>query len=288
MRVALGPTPTLIFFLVLMSLTDIWRIWRITPHFVSVFVILFGIGLFGLLYKRWQGPMFAIVYAAIFGAVFNFFDFLVNPPMAPMLLAFLVLTIEFPAPQGAPLKAYRQALVFAGFVAGSWFCGYGLTWLSKWAIAAAWQTDGMDSVREIFSQVALRTFGQEKERAIYYIPLWSTLQMLAQSFISVGSVTVALIAAAIGLQLRDNWQTFDRNYFLAITTPVFIAVAWFEVINNHSQTHSHFTYRTESAAIAIVMTAAVLTLRPQPGIKDLWSKLRDIEFKWTTKPRARV
>ena len=94
LRAVIGATPTAVFFVVLMSLTDIWRIWPITPHSLSMTIILAGSGVFALIYVRQRNLSIAIVLAAMLGAVFNFFDFLINPPMMPMLLAFIVIAVE--------------------------------------------------------------------------------------------------------------------------------------------------------------------------------------------------
>ena len=94
LRIVIGPTPAIILVLVLMLLTDIWRIWRITPHFLSMVVILVGTGLFAKMYVRHRSTTLAIVLAAGFGAVFNFIDFLINPPMMPMFLSFIILAVE--------------------------------------------------------------------------------------------------------------------------------------------------------------------------------------------------
>jgi hypothetical protein len=271
---ALGATPALVFFLVLMSLTDIWRIWTITQHFLSMALILVGSGLFAPLYRRWRDAVFAFVYAAVFGAVFGFVDALINPPMAPLLVAFFVLAMEPAPPAGSPFRAYLGSLALAALVAASWFSGYALTWIMKWAMAVWFAPDGAQMAREIYEQIALRSFGQEKDRFIYFIPLWPTLQMIGKAFISIGSIAVAAIAAAIGLHLREHRERFDRTYFFAITMPAVIPILWFELLSNHTQTHLHFTYRSESAVIAMVLAVAVMAVRPQPSARMLWDTLR--------------
>jgi hypothetical protein len=273
LRAALGPTAAIILFVTLMSLTDIWRIWRITQHFVSMVLILCGTGLFGLLYRRWRESIFAIVYAAIFGSIFGFTDALINPPMAPMLLAFLVLALDPALPRDAPFKDYRGPLAYAGLIAMSWFSGYALTWAMKWVIAIWISSDASAMAKNIFDQILLRTYGQEQEGTIYFIPLLPTLTMIVQAFISVGSLTVALIAAAIAFTLRDNWQAFSRKYFFVLVAPTLIPSLWFELLSNQTQTHSHFVYRSESASIAVVLASALLAMKRPPSVRDLWETL---------------
>jgi hypothetical protein len=288
LRAALDITPALIFMIVLLSLTDILRMWTVTQHSLSTALILAGSGLFALMHRRWPGPVPALVYAAGFGAVFNFVDALINPPFAPLLLAFLTMAMQPRPAAGTPLRDYRLALTFAALVALSFFGGYALTWAMKWVMAILFAHDSAQMAKDIYEQIVLRTFGHEKDRYIYFIPLWPTVQMFYKSFVSIGSPTVAAIAAALFFYLRENWASFDRGYFLAVTMPALIPVLWFEIMSNHTQTHLHFVYRSEAAAIAMVLASVVSALSPQPSIWSLWTTLRrNVAASWSGRGTAK-
>ncbi len=257
-RASIGRLPALVFFIVLMSLTDIWRIWVNTPHTLAMLVILAGCAVFARLYRTRQNAGAAIVTAALLGSFFNYIDFLSNPPMAPALMAFFVLAT--PPPPGTGPAAAPRGLPLAVLVALSWFGGYAMTWVLKWALTAAISPDPHFAISDVLNQIELRTYGQEHDRHIAFIPLLPTAAMIVQSFISVGTITVAVLTAAIVRQIRLNWAAFDGRRFLRLCTPTLIPVIWFEVLSNHTQTHSHFTYRSESAAIAIVFAAAIMAL----------------------------
>lgn len=277
LRRAIGATAAGVFFIVLMSLTDIWRMWNITTHALAMALILAGTALFARLYPRHRNLTLAIVAAALFGAVFNYIDFLVNPPLMPMLFAFIVLATELARPIPLTRRAVVPALTAAGFTALAWFGGYGLTWATEWALAVWMSPDAQQQGLSIVKQIALRLYGVEADSVVPMYPLVPTLTMILQSFISVGSVFVAALAAAIAVFLRAHWQAFDWRRFLLLSSPTLVSMAWFEILNNHTQTHSHFTYRSESAAIAIVFAAAILatdapvTLRSLLG--DLWGAI---------------
>ncbi|HWE79490.1 MAG TPA: hypothetical protein VG270_13315, partial [Pseudolabrys sp.] len=258
LRRAIGATPAAAFFIVLLSLTDIWRMWNITTHALSTTLILSGAAVFARVYPRNRNIVLAVVVAALFGAVFNFVDFLINPPLMPMLFGFIVLATELQRP--APIARARvgPALVKAGFVVLAWFGAYGLTWASEWALAIWMSPNGQQAGLSILKQIALRLYGVEPDSVVPMYPLVPTLTMIVQSFISVGSIPVAVLAAALLVHLRTNWPAFDWRRFLLLISPTLVATAWFEILNNHTQTHSHFTYRSESAAIAIVFAAAVM------------------------------
>jgi len=269
MRRALGATPALVFFLVLMSLTDIWRMWNITTHTLSTILILTGTGLFAFIYPKTRNLTLAIAMAAGFGAIFNFIDFLINPPLMPMLFSFIVMVTELRRPAPIDKRTVIPAVLMAGFVALAWFGGYGLTWASEWLLAVWMSPDGQQAGASIIKQIALRLYGVEADSVVPMYPLIPTLTMILQSFISVGSVVVAALAAAIAVFLRVHWATFDWRRFLLLSSPTLISMAWFEILNNHTQTHSHFTYRSESAAIAIVFAVALLATDAPATLKGL-------------------
>ena len=278
MRRALGATPALLFFIVQMSLTDVWRMWNITTHSLSTTLILAGTGLFAFVYPKTRNLTLAIVMAAAFGAVFNFIDFLINPPLMPMLFAFIVMVTELQRPVPVTQQNVVPALLAAGFVALAWFGGYGLTWATEWLLAVWMSPDGQQAGLSIIKQIALRLYGVEADSVVPMVPLIPTLTMILQAFISVGTVVVVALAGAMAVFLRAHWQAFDWRRFLLLSSPTLIAMAWFELLSNHTQTHSHFTYRSESAAIAIVFAAALLAADAQVTMRsllgDLWRTVR--------------
>jgi hypothetical protein len=278
MRRTVGGTPAAIVLIVLMALTDIWRIWPNTTHFLSMLVILAGTAIFGLLYTGQRNLTAAIVLAAVLGAVFNFVDFLINPPMMPMLLAFIVMATELRDTARPMPRINGQALAAAGFTALSWFGAYALTWLSYWMLALHFASNPDKRGAMILDQISLRLFGWQADAPVPIYPVIPTLTMILQSFLSVGSVFVAILAAALLVHARRHWPNFDRWRFLLLISPAVIPIVWFELLNNHTQTHSHFTYRSQSAAIAIEL-AAFLMAFPGPAtlkslLSDLWTSLQ--------------
>ena len=267
LRASIGRLPALVFFIVLMSLTDIWRIWVNTPHTLAMLAILGGSALFARLYRTRQSAGSAIVAAAILGSFFNYIDFLSNPPMAPAMMAFFVLAM--PPSQRASAEAGLRGLPLATLVALSWLGGYAMTWVLKWVLTVAISPDPHFAISDVLNQIELRTYGQEHDRHIAFIPLLPTATMILQSFISVGTITVAILTAAIVRQIRLHWAAFDGRRFLRLCTPALIPMIWFELLSNHTQTHSHFTYRSESAAIAIIFAAAVMALNIPLDFKTL-------------------
>ena len=101
-------------------LSDVLFVWRTSTHSISLAYILAGTSLFAAgLRKNWQAHSLIVMSAAL-GSGFNFIDFLINPPMMPMLMAFFVL-----------LSSRRETGLLALSVVMAWFLGYSETWAAK-------------------------------------------------------------------------------------------------------------------------------------------------------------
>jgi hypothetical protein len=269
-RAVIGFTPAAILFLVLFSLTDLWRIWRVASHGLSMFVILAGAGAFALLLRRSSSQTLWIVTAAALGAVFNFFDFMINPPMMPMLMAFFALAVTVDARGRGGLNP----LPLAAAIAAAWFLGYAGTWATKWALSI-WLSDQPSAAGSgILDQILFRLYGLEAGSTMFRIPLVPTLSMILKAFESVGTVAVVVIIAAVHAHASAHRAGFDRRRFLTLISPVLIVFVWFELLSNHTQLHPNFVYRSASAAIALVLAAAVMATNAPVSLGLLWSNLR--------------
>lgn len=102
------------------GLSDVLFAWRTTTHSLSLAYILAGACLFAAALKRQWSAAGLIIAAAALGSGFNFIDFLINPPMMPMLLSFFVL-----------LEKREDAGLLALAAAIAWFGGYAETWLGN-------------------------------------------------------------------------------------------------------------------------------------------------------------
>ncbi len=277
LRATIGVTPAAVFIITLLSLTDLWLAWRISTHAVSLAFILLGVGAFGLLYARWRDPYLAVAVAALCGATFNFLDILVNPPMMPMLLAFVVLAAREPAHDlHTPPPAAMAAGWLAALVTVSWLGAYALTWLTKWGLAAWYSPTPAVTWGETLAQIMARLHGHEIDHPpILSLPLYPTVRTFGKALISFGIVVVIVLAIAVYRHVRDS-GTFDRRRFLILISPALIAIIWFELVSNHTQTHLQFTYRSASAAIAIVFAAALLAIGRPTTLRQLVAGLRRI------------
>src|SRR5665213_4241229 len=84
-------TVATILMLSFVCLSDVLFIWRTSTHSLSLAYILAGASLFAAAMQRNWGSPGLIVLVDVMGSGFTFIDFLINPPMMPMLIAFFVL-----------------------------------------------------------------------------------------------------------------------------------------------------------------------------------------------------
>jgi hypothetical protein len=257
---ALGILPATVFFVVFLALTDVWRIWVITTHALSMALIFAGVGIFALVHRTTKDADIAIVLAAVFGSLFNFVDFLVNPPLMPMLLSFVVIAIErtmigtrSSQPIGKPPERPLGVLT-----AASWFGGYGLTWITKWVLATCLSDHPGQTAVTILKQIAFRIDGLEQGSRMILLPLIPTIEMFGTALVSFSAIVVVIIAIPILIHTHEHRSGFQRCNFNSLISPTSISFVWFELLDNHTQLHPRFVYRSASAAIAILLTAMVI------------------------------
>jgi hypothetical protein len=259
-RAALGTIPAAVFFAVFLALTDLWRIWVITTHALSMALILAGVGIFALVHRTTKDADIAIVLAAVFGSLFNFVDFLINPPLMPMLLSFVVIAIERTVigTLGSRPSAKPSERQLGVLTAASWFGGYALTWVAKWVLVIGLSDHPAETAAMILKQIAFRINGLEQGSRMVLLPLIPTIEMVGTALVSIGAIVVVVIAIPILAHARENRSGFQRCSFYSLISPTSISFIWFELLNNHTQLHPHFVYRSASGAIAILLTAMVI------------------------------
>lgn len=214
--------------------------WRTSAHSISLAYIFAGASLFAAARQRDWPPRGLIVLSDVLGSGFNFIDFLINPPMMPMLIAFFVL-----------LTDRRNAGLLALAAVFAWFGGYAETWLAKWVLAYLALPGSSAVVSDIFSNVANRTGG-------VVVPL----------------LIVAAIAHYAATISRVAWRRA-----LWLCSPVLVTVLWFEALSSHTQFHLTVSSRSAAAALAIMLSAMVVSMSRRPSLAELWDQLAILRAK---------
>jgi hypothetical protein len=227
-------------------LSDLVRVWQVTPHVLGVILILGGAAFFAAAVRRRVSDYALLAISAAFGSLYNFIDFLVNPPWMPMLLVFFVL-VGF-------RQEGRRGQMLAISVALAWFGGYALTWVAKWAICYFMFPD-IDVISNIRFMVQFRINGDDSK--VIHLPLFPTLRVMQATIVSWG---VPLFAVYLYFLFKDaRTRQFQWPSFWLLAWPSLIPALWFEILSNHSQIHAGVTSRSEAAAFGVVLAAVVIT-----------------------------
>ncbi|ULK99330.1 hypothetical protein [Bradyrhizobium sp. I71] len=230
----IGTWPTIGLCAPVLFLSDFVRIWHVTPHTVSTAIILGGAGIFAWLLRKKSADRTLIIATAGLGSVFNFVDFLVNPPWLPMLMAFFLV---------ASGRGYRLAIACVVV----WFSAYSVTWASKW-VAAYLVEPTFDIQNDVLNAAMFRINGDYA--SVRHFPLAATAKVFTNAILSWGM----LIFVPLLILFRIPLKRPELSQFW----PVLIPIVWFEALSNHSQIHAVFVSRSAAAAIGIVLAAGLM------------------------------
>ena len=246
-------------------LADVWSIWRTSTHSISLVYILAGTALFAAaLRKGWRAPNMIVISAAL-GSGFNFLDFLITPPMMPMLLAFFVL-----------LDSRRELGTLALTVVFAWFFGYSETWIAKWALAYFAMPESAGVAKDILSTIEFRTVGAFN--GVDLVPLAATAKAFLRAVDRIEVVVPAIFVLAIA-HYATTASRIDWRRALWLSCPVLVSVLWFEALSSHTQQHVSPSSRSAVVAVAIVLSAILMAMQRRPSMPDLWAHLGMLRTK---------
>ena len=250
-----GAAAAAIVLVTFLCLSDVLFIWRTSTHSLSLAFILAGSCLFAAALKRQWHTSALIILAAILGSGLNFIDFLINPPMMPMLIAFFALADD---------RAEAGPLALAAVVA--WFGGYAETWFAKWLIAYFAMPASAHVIADILGTIENRTVGAFT--GVYLLPFAATLRTFLRALDRVGVIVPIVIAIAVA-HYATSVSRIDWRRALRLASPVLVAVIWFEALSSHTQYHLTVSSRSAAMGIAIALAAVVLSMPQRPTLRDL-------------------
>lgn len=223
------------------------------PHSLSFAVILFGMAA-GARFGNEPLPSLVIV-AAISASVFNFVDFLLNPPIAWALFVFAAVAARWTRGDRP-----RVLLATVGAATIGWIAGYAATWITRWILAVL--TFGDSAWQEILSVISTRLQGQNPDLVtpgLFQPTLRNVLfwfgTIPTSRFVALAAAVVVLVSVVTVL-IQRRWRALATMLVLAL--PAALVPIWLELLNNHSQIHVFFVYRAIPVALGIVAIAALL------------------------------
>jgi hypothetical protein len=255
-----------IFLATFVPLADAWSTWRTSTHSISLAYILAGTALFATALRKERRAPALIVMSAALGSVFNFLDFLITPPMMPMLLAFFVL-----------LGSRRESGMLALAVVIAWFFGYSETWIAKWVLAYLSMPESAGVARDVLSTIEARTIGTFN--GVDLVPLAATAKVFLRPVDRIEVVFPAIFVLAI-VHYSVTASRIDWRRALWLSCPVLVSVLWFEALSSHTQIHVTQSSGSSAVALAIVLAAILMAMQRRPSILDLWDHLGIMRTKF--------
>ncbi|OUM41313.1 hypothetical protein FJV46_04730 [Arthrobacter agilis] len=196
-------------------------------------------------------------------ALFCFVDLLTTPAI-PWALGAVV---------GAVIVFCRSGRLGRASIAGVgiavlWPLSFGLTWVSRWVIAAAFL--GWEEVMAfVRSNVEYRTTGEwpgvedafgvpTRKNVLYW---WDQIPTAPWTLL-VMSVLVCIVMIVV-LRRHGVWGALSA---VVLSLPALIIPVWYEVLSNHSQIHTFFAYRGVPTMLGIVLFACVAVALSRPPL----------------------
>jgi len=94
-----------------------------------------------------------------------------------------------------------------------------------------------------------------------------------------GGVIVALLIAVAVAHYAATVSRIDWRRALWLSSPVLVSVLWFEALSSHTQFHLTVSSRSAAVAIAIVLSATVMSMPRRPSLPELWAQLQTLRAK---------
>jgi hypothetical protein len=229
------PLALLPFFLI----GDFFTVASVGTHALSLICAFLPAALIPLIIERWPRAqeMALPLFVFAMGAVSNFLNFLINPPLAPALIAFMYLAVTL---KGDARQAPRAAL-YAASLALLWFSGYGAAWIQKWLLAAA--VLGPDA---ILAELNKAMGDYDATRVRMHLGLLSASRhqlswIMAGYTALAGLVALALVWRVTRTSPNRVALWIDFAWMLA---PLAVVVLWVEANSAHSAQHAGFVHRS--------------------------------------------
>jgi hypothetical protein len=260
-----------VFLLTIVCLTDLLYVWRTATHTISLIFIFAGTWLWSRLLQRNWGLFSLVLVGAVFGSFFNFIDFLVNPPMMPMLLMFFAL-----------LGARKETRILPLVVVLAWFLGYAETWVAKWVIASVFSPHPGAVAASIFDEARFRVSGTLP--GVVMFPLYATGKAFLRVFEFPGAVVPATFLISI-VHYGATVSSIDLRKAAWLSSPVLVSVLWFEALSSHTQWHITPSSRSAAVAVGLILSALLLAMAKRPTMAELRAHLKSaVLLRWSKPP----
>ena len=185
-----------------------------------------------------DNPAYIAMLFFVIGCLTCYFDLLTTP-----LLTFgWPLSVWISLQKSSTLKLKENLLQITGWGA-LWGTGYGLTFVSKWALGSLILKTNV--LRDATDQVAYRMASSDFTR-------WDAVTQNF-SMLPLSMLLTVLILLCILMVLRFRAQGGTKALLLLMTA--LLPYVWYLLVANHSYLHAWFTYRLQAVSLAALFMA---------------------------------
>ena len=240
--------------LVLLLKYSLWEIMlSLTAGFLFLqgYVTQFSIQFFPVIIITICGSIMTIIYRNapkklcllffVVGSLTAFFDLLTTP----------VLTIGIPlliylsnSKQDSISNNCRMLVVFST----TWVCGYGFTWMTKWALATFFTP--VNVFKEAFSMATYRIGGD-----VFYVSDYNRFDAILANVQKMPVLPIVIIVTAIAICACVAFNKKDYKISLLYFVISIIPYLWYCILANHSYMHCWFTYRIQIITLTSFLMA---------------------------------
>jgi hypothetical protein len=208
-----------------------------TTHALQTGWFFLSTALVAVILKRDRHLTGLLVFVFASGALTNFVSYLYNPPLGAGLMSFMVIAMRLSSKSP---ERNRLALTDGILATGAWFAGFGLAWISKWALAIA--VLGYQVVLpDLQAASSGRAYGVAMRVGRLY-PLHTSWKVSRNGVDHLQIMLVIFGAIAIAILLRYALAgRLTREAivgFCIMQLPALLQIVWVEgVMRNHSLEH---------------------------------------------------
>ena len=220
----------------------------VSLQFFSVFAIMLFFNLYLFAFTDISKAKYISVAFMAVGMITNFLDLLTAPLLTLGVPLIIYIALLYKTGETRWLEGFKKII----FSSVAWVMGYGLCWVSKWALASIVLKQNIFS--DAFHQILFRTNGNE-EYAIsrinaVYVNILRLLSENGTFLIVMAAVIVLAVLMIIFKAKRSDYKTATLFVVIAL-----FPVIWYFVLANHSSIHSWFTFRAAGIGVFAMLTA---------------------------------
>jgi len=223
------------------AISDFLTVPMVVTHALSLICAFLPAAFVPIVLQRWPNARALVLPVLVFtaGSIYNFFSFLLNPPLAPALIAFFYVAANLSHDE----KDLRQTALYAAGLAAVWFCGFASAWVLKWAYAAL--VLGPDVVLAELHSAVERYEGARERLQVHLLSATRRNAYADPALLAFILGGCAVAAASLLLLVRKfgDWR-IHCSQLAALMTPLTWIVLWVEANRAHSALHVGFVSRS--------------------------------------------